>query len=787
MDIWAWVEKLHEELTDAGQERTADLFYRIPDLVCEEESAQAEALFPEALAAARSIRNPWAEVFFRHWQLRHRLGTLAEGETALPEAVSLLEFAHREDCAACPQSICATQNIASCYGCVDGPGWAEERKAVCRETMTRITPAWSCYACLSLEYALALKDEGRPEEALTYLDRRGEEIRQAGEELSRVFFMTRIDLLRLSGRLAEALAELVRIEPLDLPGDTDVDARNTALARALIVAGMGRAAGEAASADTEAAEALLRKAWDILPEWRSLSPACHAQWTEAADIIASRLPEYNTWHLGSSMQHALDHAHAVKAHRRAVEVGERHARLAMARGARHTTERALDRMREHLPLLRAPLQADRLLAARQAELEAMSSLPLPVAAGELLQFLPTQGERDPEREVEWLLAAFAARPDDAALLLQTCEALRACEAHPEAAGLLWAFVEAYPARSESVVPELISLIRREDEASLLRLAALMEPHLPFLADWCRAHLAYRREAWSEVGGHIERLLAHLPRAKGARRFWASAAMQGKDFATAVRVRRELAALAQEEGEDPHTERWALLVAASAAEDWTTVRATCIDMGFDVEPGDAVLDDPGEWIRLRWFEDGNTVEEVAERTGPATARVLAVARPGEVQRVRDWVVFEPSPLEEEPEDEEERAQFLPVYQAVHTLERGGYSGWFVDGPAPEYSLWENFRDALNARGYALWVRSSDEYRVHDPAQAGAPEDEEDNKGLPGIFFSLGVPPGVSLADADALLLSLTEGWPHPLSWIGLAAAAGGNVRRHEDIIAKYRLE
>ena len=122
MDIWAWVNSLYDELMEAGQERTADLLFRIPHLVANNEIAEAEALMPEALAAARSLENPWMEIFFRHWNMNLRCGRLAEGEVLLPEAVSLLEFAHREGNRECPQSVCVTDDIASCYANVDGPG-----------------------------------------------------------------------------------------------------------------------------------------------------------------------------------------------------------------------------------------------------------------------------------------------------------------------------------------------------------------------------------------------------------------------------------------------------------------------------------------------------------------------------------------------------------------------------------------------------------------------------------------------------------------------------------------
>jgi hypothetical protein len=68
-----------------------------------------------------------------------------------------------------PQSVCVTQDLSDCYGNIDGPGWADERIAVCQETMERITPLWSCFQCLSDEQFCAMVDKGETQQALDYI------------------------------------------------------------------------------------------------------------------------------------------------------------------------------------------------------------------------------------------------------------------------------------------------------------------------------------------------------------------------------------------------------------------------------------------------------------------------------------------------------------------------------------------------------------------------------------------------------------------------------------------
>ena len=772
MDIWAWVENLHEELTDAGHERVADFLYSLPNLVCEDKIGQAQALFPEALAAAKSLKNPWMEVFFRHWQMRLRLGALAEGETALPEAISLLDFAHSEACRECPQSVCTTQDVAACYAYVDGPGWAPERKAVCLETLERITPHWNCYSCITSEYADALGDEGKPGEALAYMTKALEEVAKVGKDEARNRHHQRIGFIVDMGDPQAALNELDALEKRRFDLDDESDQREGRLLRARIMAHLGR----------------WNEAWELLSDWDDkLPPNDYMDWTEIAALIMQNCPDRNNWQMGGALRDAMAYMSRVQAHRRVFDIGERHVRLALARGAFFTARQALETMRSHLPRLRAPLGADALLEDLERAAGAAQAVALPVPAPELEEYLRKQEQRDPEQEIDMLLRALGDAPDNTGLLLLANSALQALGARDKAAALLWAFVERAPEQAEDIIVELISLIPAEDGEGLDKLAGIMDRHLPFLGLWCRAHLAFRAQDWAGVGEQLEKFIAERPESMGARKFWAEAAMRGGDFATAARLRKELVELVQKHDEDPGNDRWDLLVAASAAQDWGTVRQTCMDMGFDVEPGDEVLDDPGAWVRIRYHEGGEYTDHMAVRTGPVTARILTVARPADPQHVKDWVVFEPTPLEPEPEDPEEKEYFTTPYNYLHTIKAGNYTSWMLDGVDPDMEEWQPFRDAMEERGYALWVRSSSEYRVTDPGNPDGLDNDDEPWGLPGIFLALGIPPGVSTAEADSLLAKLTKDWKHPLSWLDLAKDAGVDTSRHIAVIERYGLE
>ena len=750
MDIWAWVSRLQEDLREAGYGRVADLVDRIPDDVNNQRIDRVAAALPEALAAARSLNNPWLEVFFRHWGLQGRMEALSEGEVALQEAVSLLDLAHRQDVRDCPQSVCVTQDVAACYGNVDGPGWAAERLAVCEETLARIDPTWPCFDCLSRERAMALQDADRPSEAAVYLERQAAALSAAGEEVGPRFRWEQARAVWSSGRREEALGLYEELDALDHEQAVE-DRPQRAVDRACLLAELGR----------------LDEAHEVLPRWDEVRPGQYDRWTAAALGIALGKRELDTWRLGAHFQAALDHMVRVGAHRKAVLIAERQARLALARGAAWTAERALAAARGRLPFLRAPLDAPARLERLAAEVaQAPREAALPVPAEALLDHLGQLEDRNPEEEARWLLAACRERPDDADLALMADEALEACGLEGESSLHLWRFVEAHPAARPAAYRLLERLLRASDDAGLERLVALVEPTDSPAAHWCRARRAYRHERWAEAGEHAARLLA-LEDSGEARRLWAAAAVAGKDFATAVARYGELV-----DG-SPELDRnlcFDLITAASADGEWDVVRKTAARMGMELEGAEGVVEEDWGPVLVSVEEDGEPLRYFARRTGPATARIVEPAPPARVQRHGDWLVFDATLLEEPPEDEEARKEFIGTYRAVHTLQAGDHQrSWVVDGAAPDEESYRRFRDALRGKGWACWVASSDEYLVADP-------EDPDGEGLPGILVLVAAPRGTPVEEVERALTELTRPWSTPVSWMAPDEPEVGGARQ-----------
>lgn len=69
MEIWNWVEKLQDDLGEAGQPQNAQLLTRLTDHICDLQIDRAEALLPEAraLCAGCGLPRPAARIRSRIW------------------------------------------------------------------------------------------------------------------------------------------------------------------------------------------------------------------------------------------------------------------------------------------------------------------------------------------------------------------------------------------------------------------------------------------------------------------------------------------------------------------------------------------------------------------------------------------------------------------------------------------------------------------------------------------------------------------------------------------------
>lgn len=768
MDIWNWVEKLQGDLRQAGQAQNAHLLNRLADDVSELQVDRVDALLPEARALGKALDNPWVDVYVGHWALRNRVGNRVEGESALGEAVALFERAHREDTLECPQSICVTQDLAACYGNIDGPGWVPERVEVCDETLARIDPSWACFQCLSCEKADALLDDDRGQEALDYLQAQADAIEACGKEVFDSFPEMQIKILLGLGRAEEALALIEKREAEVIasgeyePANCTVPRR---LSKAWALAQLGR--------DEEALQQMV--------PWSELTPNYWRLWANTAAALCRRDPARNTWDLGTRFNTIIEHFARVGSHRLLIEVAALSLELALQRGARWVAQRQLGLARAHLPQLRQDRGASALVAALAARVESLPEVaPLPVPATELLAWLEARGEqshaRDPEQEAQWLLQAHAQCPDDEPLADTAASALNACGAQAEARTLLWDFVAAHPQHDGAAAYTLMRwLAEQGDDAGLRRLADVFRNSVPVFAHWCEVQRARRVSDWPALEQAATALLELSPGSHGARGTLARMYMETGRFSDAQACYAQLIELLEE----PNAAHWDHMSAASAAHDWDAVRRSAAAIGMELSSTEGVVEEPWGWVIIRSEEEGEPMEYYARRSGPVTARIVENAPANRAQQVGDWVVFDAALVHPAPEDEEAREHFIPTYAQVHVLERGGFArSWLIDGAHPGEDAWNALVEAVEAQGWKIWAHSRPDYTVTDP--------EAEDGTLPGLLFTIAQPQDHAPLALHRFLQQATAGWPHPLCWLRLAEACDQDRQPHLDVIERYGL-
>ncbi|MFD8788799.1 tetratricopeptide repeat protein [Kitasatospora sp. NPDC059599] len=782
-DIWSWVRDAHRQLAEAGHHRLADAVVELPELATEGRNDQLDALYPEALAAARSLDLPWVEVYLRHWRLQNLLNKRQQGEAVMPEAVDLLDFAHREGTAGCPQSVCVVQDFAICHARVDGPGYVTERLEVVGETLGRIEPGRACYDCLSREYSDALEDDGRAAEALDHLDTAAHRMRAAGQRVSLRFHQSRAGTLHLLGRYQEVLELLDTAEKAEQAQGHRLDERDRrwgALLRARALAALGR---------TEEAVALLPDRAEA-EQHADLRPT----WTQTVELLVAAGAWENDAELGAALAGWVGYLDDAGAHRPCVDLLLAAGRLALARGARTVALTLAATGQRKLTRLRRTDGVAEEVAALRAAAEALPQPELPVPPDELAAYLAEAGV-PVETGVDLVSVALDRYRGEQAgatgTTVQLATLLGGLGHARAAADLLWQRLEADPEDRELTGTLGEMLIGARDADGVRRLADRLAVTAPADAHWTRARWAVAESRWAEALEQCEAILALDDAVLNTRRLAARAATELGDHATAQRLHQELLERALPAGEVAEEEShrtvqepdlWHLITAATANRDWAVVRSTGALLGIEFDEPDGPVDEEWQLVTVRATRtNGATADLPAVRTGPATARILPVLGEDLTLNHGDVVVFAPALLERPPAedaDEEERQHWRPAFELLTLLDPAGYTTYWIDGGWPGDEPWGTLRERLQEAGYAVWAYSGDQYRITDPA--------DDDETLPGIYAALGVPPTASAAEADALLHRLTGHWPHPLAWAALAEAAGADVARHEEIVERYGL-
>lgn len=772
MDIWAWVRSTKRQLREGGHHRLAELIDRLPSAVCDNEHERADAIFPEALALARKLGNPWIEVFVRHWNLQGRVLHRHEVGEWTGEAVSLLEFANRPETRECPQSICVTQDVVNCYGNVDGPGFAEERLQVTDETLARIDPRWPCFVCISSERIDALLDAGRPEDALAFVEGQTAALVAAGMPRARESLgEDRAVTLLALGRGEEALAVL---DALGEPVDKN-DADDRAINRARILVRLER----------------YSEALEVLPAYDTVAPTPgqYADWCDVVVRLAQGGKIVNDWQLDARLEIMTNRLIDQGVRRDAIQLLFDRAVLALDRGMPHVATELVDRAEGLFSGLHRVLGARGEAVALRGRINVADPIEFLVPGTEAE--LPGVLTGDPERDLPLLEAARARWPASAAIMRQHARSLNARARHTQARELLEHFAQAHP-DGETIAALGQTLLDAGDHIALRRLcndtlgltkgfeglsedrpAPLRTTLTPDLAAQCHWLLArsYKDENPVSCRSHLERVVALKPEATHCQMWLAELEREAGEWAQALERLNGVCAREPEAG----SYDWDRLVVATYLEDWAAARDSATRIGYVLpdEEGPIVL--AGILCRIRFRDaDGGEQTLYARRTGPVTADIVQM-RPEPPCRYHDEVIFDAAPLNPGPQEGEDNHTW--IYRVVHTVKQGGYSIHPIDGVHPGPEAVATLRAHLEAQGCDTQIFSGENYRLNDP--------ESDDE-LPGLYLMLAVPDTVNLTELDALLAQWTAEYTHPLTWPTLAEAIGHTERMaaHREAAATY---
>jgi tetratricopeptide (TPR) repeat protein len=764
MDIWKWVNEAEKKLRKDGHARLAELVDRLPTEVCNDRHERVDAIYPEAIALAKSLGengHPWLEVFLRHWSLQSRILHRMEG-TALGEAVSLVDFAHREATRDCPQGVCAVQDLCACYGFVDGAGFAEERLDVARETLARIDESWPCFTCISSEYASALRAKGDIQGSLKFVDAQVAALNAKGQRKA---------IYDLPRERVEALIDLGKLdEALAFTDDCERNGRRDAHHR--LMRRIDRARIHVRAGRLEEALESFPPADEVEP-----TPLFYWFWLDAAALLARARAIPNDGALGRIFQRFIERLERQGVGRTTLELAEVHGELALERGAPHVARRALATMERATAVLHRPLDAlDRIGKLRRA-IEAapgLGEVSLPETVEALFEDLRARGGKDREGDLLLVEAAHARWPDDVAVAGALANVLSAMGLESEAIDELSRFHARIPDDDLAIrLGDL--LIARKDQAAL---ESLCESHRQRaeseasrgIADWILARRAQEAGDWNGCRAHLDAVLASRPNAINARILHAEASRKVGDHAQALAKLDEVVERVEQGG--PWD--WDRMVSATLLGEWSKVRDSAKRLGIELASESGPVEERWELCKIRYEDEGR--DEWAARTGPVTARVITIAREDRAQHYHDVVVFDAKPANKPPEKGEEK-NHVWIYPFVARITEGGYRAFEIDGPHPGAEALEALEKQVRGAGFPFQVLSGDAYRVM-----------VENAPTPGLFAVLALPEGRTAAEAHALLGASTARFELPLTWRSLADEAGdaAAVEQHSALAAGYGL-
>ena len=765
MDIWAWVEDFTEQLAKQGQQRLASEIMQLPSLVLDNRHDEVDRLVPGLLAAARDLNHRWLEVYIRHWNLQSRILKRYEVKGLLPEAIDLLDFANQEDTRTCPQSICVVQDLANCYADTDGPAYAQERLDVAQETLARIDPSWPCFRCISSEYASALLDLERPQEALEFCQ---QQLAAIGTNANpNDFYNCRIEASIALGRLEEALAFCREAEN---PGGGTSWLVHKTIDESRLLARLGRH----------------EEAQQTLPDFEAVidTPAYYRDWADGLIQLVRAGAVDNDWELDLQLRVMALRLEENGALRDAWLMHHRRAELSLERERPWVARHAVEAMQRVNEAFERPLDRPSRTEALDAQVSAAESAAV-VQVHDTPEANLNVEATAPDVDYERLRRALDPWPDDERLWLGWSRAAGVLGRATEIVRSGRAFVDRNPQAWQVaiVVGQTMVALGDIDDANRWAeqtFARVDDVESKASARFVQALAAERVGDMDAMRARLEEVIELDPDARNSRSMLATLARDNGDYDVALTHLNHLVGL---EPESPGY-HWDRIVVATIEDAWDLVRESGHALGMQFNAEEGPIEENWGICRVQMRDDTGTAFELhGVRTGPVTARIIEISAPElEIQHYGAAVVFDPRPLNppdpETPRAAEDGEEPPLTFPLLDVLNASDYRAFAVDGVKPSDVHFDALRADFEKMGAAIQVRSGPEYKITHETEGSRN----------AAYWYVAVPADAPLEPLAQRLEVLEAALDGPLVWPGLSEALSHTERLEADrqAIAEWAL-
>ncbi len=713
-----------------------------------------DQVYHAAIPLCQSLEDKWLEVYFRHWRLQAHVLKNYNAKGLLPEAISLLDFAHGEDTKDCPQRICAVQDLAACYGIKDGPGFAEERVSVCQETLAQIDGSWPCFECVSGELIAAQIDAKKYDEAQATL-------KSTDDEISKFRAQDVSDITILRTRLLIELGEFdkawERIKDAENPLGGDSFKRECLFLRTLVLCHLERW--------TEARE--LMPSFDVT----LLAAKYFDYWTKIQMRFLGQGLIENNRELRYRFHLLAEKLSSRQAQRLAFQVYSRLIDLCLSSGDGVRAGLALEKMR----VISGEFNRDLGAADKIAELEERMEKMKPPQGPEKFETVEALLDHDFEIETAEFGAVKSGLkqwPGDVALIARQSDLLEGCFQTDEAFTLLaGAYAEhrgssGLETRYGAAYLGKFGFEKYRSEFPMDNLDGLSNG-----AIWNRGFIYVRHYENSEPDEALKYL-------KIIETYWpediwllgriARLQIQRQAYEEVIAYRRKQIEIEP----DNANHKWDLLIGATLAKDIALICEMAEQLEMNIDENGRYPADLHSAVRLQWNMPNGVLENRrALRIGPALARITFVSalEDGEQIYGRE-VVFDPAPMNRlDHEDGEGHACDADGYYTLlyppplGTLFDPEFKTYAVDGLHPgDDRLEELFGEARKADLFCQ-RRSNEQYKLYWT-------DGENDRHDSAVYIYFIIEDGQE-SRVNELLLAFNKTLKHPLVWPQLAEKLG----------------